>query len=152
RKTGMVWHELSLSAGSLEWSRFPTFFLGIGSSFAYLTAAGAYVSTTGDDHFLQDHWSSFQSAYRYCLTVVDRKEGLPRMPRDKVGDDEDDKDRGDSLNLANLWVKATTAFASLAAAAGHAHEAATATERGEQAKRALVRRYWDEGQRRWISA
>jgi hypothetical protein len=152
RDTGMIWHEISLSAGSLDWARLPYFFAHVDSSLAYLSTAANYVSTTGDRRFLQTYWTSFRAAYRYCLTVIDAQDGLPRIPRGKLGDNEQDEDRGDSLNLANEWIEASTAFASLAAAAGHAGEAHDAAQRVEQAKRSLVQRYWDGEHHSWIRA
>jgi glycogen debranching enzyme len=147
-RTGMIWHELSLGAGALNWRQYPYLYADVGASLQFLDVAALYVTTTGDLQFAHRHWKLLLKTYRYCISLLDAKDGLPRIP----GDNEEDPDRGDSINVAVSWVKAAKAFAALASATHHNAEAARSRDIANEAGVALVRRYWDETQQRWISA
>lgn len=151
-KSGMVWHEISLSAPFMDWDKTQSFFAGIGPSFGYLSTSAAYVSATGDRKFLAEHWPSYQAAYRYCLSVIGDKDGLPFIPPGKVGDNEEDDDRGDSINVALGWVAAANAYAELATQMGDSSAAIDARRRREQAQQSIISHFWDEQQHRWVNA
>lgn len=150
-KTGMVWHELTQSARYLDWSRYPYFYVHVELSSDFLRTVADYLSATGDLRFVKDHWPALASAYRYCRTLLDPHDGLPRIPAGKEGPNEQDP-LGDELSMSVGWVAASAAFADLAAAAGHAGEARQARATSAAARLAVVRRYWDEPHQRWISA
>jgi glycogen debranching enzyme len=150
RKTGMIWHELSQSAGVLEWHKYPYMFVHVELSYDFLDIVGEYYSVTGDLAFVKKHWDALQSAYRYCQSVLDPKDGLPRIPSDKQGSNEQDA-LSDELTLSVGWVAATEAFAALAAATGRNADAKAALNSGQRARRAVASKYWDERRRFWIS-
>ena len=85
RKTGMIWHELSQSAGALEWRKYPYMFVHVDLSYDFLDVVAEYYSVTGDLAFVKKNWDALQSAYRYCQSLLDSKDGLPRIPGDKQG-------------------------------------------------------------------
>jgi glycogen debranching enzyme len=148
--TGMIWHELSQSADPADWAtRYPYMFVHVDISFQYLTVVERYVSVSGDRQFLQQHWSGIEAAYRYCGSLINADDGLPRIPSTKEGGDEQDK-MTDDPGLAASWVTASAAFARLARLNGHASEAEEATRLSEKASRAAARRYWDEARNSWI--
>ncbi len=151
-KSGMVWHEISLSAPYTDWDKTQSFFAGIGPSFGYLSTSAAYFAATGDRKFLAEHWASYQAAYRYCLSVIGEKDGLPFIPPGKVGDNEEDGDRGDSINVALGWVDAANAYAELATEMGDDSAAMDARRRREQAQRSIISHFWDGQQHRWVNA
>jgi glycogen debranching enzyme len=148
--TGMIWHELSQSADPADWAtRYPYMFVHVDISFQYLTALERYVSASGDSQFLQQHWSGIEAAYRYCRSLINAEDGLPRIPSTKEGGDEQDK-MTDDPGLSASWVAASAAFARLARLDGQASEAEEATRLSEKASRAAAHRYWDEARNSWI--
>jgi glycogen debranching enzyme len=148
--TGMIWHELSQSADPADWAtKYPYMFVHVDISFHYLTALERYVSASGDTQFLHQHWPGIAAAYRYCSSLLNADDGLPRIPSTKEGGDEQDK-MTDDPGLAASWVMASAAFARLAKFDGHAQEAEEATRRSEKARNSAARRYWDEQRSSWI--
>jgi glycogen debranching enzyme len=148
--TGMIWHELSQSADPADWAtRYPYMFVHVDISFHYLTAIERYVSASGDTQFLHEHWAGIAGAYRYCRSLIDAEDGLPRIPSTKEGGDEQDK-MTDDPGLAASWVAASAAFARLAKFDGHASQAEEATRMSEKARNSAARRYWDEQRNSWI--
>jgi glycogen debranching enzyme len=151
-KTGMIWHELSQSAGFLDWAgKYPYMFVHVDITFQFLGTVAQYVKSSGDTQFARDHWSSIQSAYGYCLSLVDRKDGLPRIPADKEGGDEQDRP-ADDLSLSVSWVEAASSFAQLADLTGHAAMADEARRSEELARASIPNRYWDQRQNFWIGS
>ena len=150
RKTGMVWHELSQSAGLMEWGKYPYMFVHVDLTFDFLNTIGEYFSTTGDRDFVKANWHSIQSAYEYCRALLDSNDGLPRIPADKEGNREQDS-LSDELTLSASWVAASQAFADLANATGHKAEAEEAGQTSRRASNAIGKRYWDERQHFWVA-
>ncbi len=149
-KTGMLWHEMSQSAGLIDWvGKYPYMFVHVDISFQYLNTVAEYVATSGDKSFLQDHWNSVQAAYRYCESLIDATDGLPHIPAGKEGGDEQDR-MSDELTLSASWIEAANSFSEMAQWMGDARSASTAKKASEQAREAVARRYWDPKQRFWI--
>ena len=117
-KTGMIWHELSQSAGLIDWKKYPYMYVHVDISFDYLNTVARYVEVSGDTTFATDHWSSIAAAYQYCQSVIRASDHLPHIPADKEGGDEQDRP-DDDLSLSSSWVAATESFAELAALTGH---------------------------------
>jgi hypothetical protein len=134
QKTGMIWHELSQSAGLLDWRKYPYMFVHVDLTFDFLEAMWSYFSATGDREFVTSRWASIESAYQYCRSLRDQTDGLPRIPLDKEGSREQDA-LSDELTLSASW-----AVQAVEARAAH-----------QQAKSAVLRRYWDESGHSWIS-
>jgi glycogen debranching enzyme len=150
-KTGMIWHELSQSAGLLDWAgKYPYMFVHVDITFQYLSTVRAYFAATGDKDFLKIHWSSIQAAYDYCRSLLDSKDGLPRIPANKEGGNEQDS-LSDDLQLSASWVEAAEDFAHIAASTGHDSEAAEARLAGQKAAAAIAKRYWSKGDDFWVS-
>ena len=150
RKTGMIWHELSQSAGTLEWLEYPYMFGHVDLSYDFLDLMAEYYSVTGDLPFIKKNWQALQSAYRYCQSLLDREDGLPRIPGDKQGSNEQDALSGE-LTLSAGWVAASEAFAALAGATGRHAAAEAALGASQRARQAVGDKYWDEHRRFWIS-
>ena len=149
-KTGMIWHELSQSTGWLDWAKYPYMFLHVDLTFDFLRTVGQYLATTGDQQFVNANWSRIESAHKYCLSLIDPKGGLPRIPSEKRGQREQEE-FSDELTLSASWVNASRAFADLAAATGHEAEASEARVTADRALRVMNERYWDNGQKFWIT-
>ena len=150
KKNGMIWHELSQSAGLLDWGKYPYMYVHVDLTFDFLNTVGNYYSATGDRDFVEAHWPSIQSAYEYCRSLLDAKDGLPRIPAGKEGGREQDA-LSDELALSASWAEASQAFADLATATGHNAAAAQARATSQQASHAIGQRYWDERQHFWIT-
>jgi hypothetical protein len=149
-QTGMIWHELSQSADPADWAtKYPYMFVHVDITFHYLTTLERYVSASGDTQFLQQNWRGLEAAYRYCASLLNADDGLPRIPSAKEGGNEQDK-MTDDLGLSTSWVRASAAFASLARLSGHAPLGEEAMRLSEKARSAVARRYWDERRNEWI--
>jgi glycogen debranching enzyme len=148
--TGMIWHELAQSADPANWATsYPYMFVHVDITFHYLITVERYVSASGDTQFLKQHWPGLEAAYRYCGSLLNADDGLPRIPSAKEGGDEQDK-LADDLDLSASWVAASAAFARLARLDGHAAEAEEALRVSEKARSAAARRYWDDPRDSWI--
>lgn len=150
RKTGMIWHELSQSAGAMDWHKYPYMFGHVDLSYDFLEIVADYYTTSGDLNFLKKHWTAIESAYRYCRSLLDAQDGLPRIPSDKQGSNEQDV-LSEELTLSAGWIAASESFAMLAKAVGRHGPAKTALAASEQARRVVNKHFWDEQRRFWIS-
>ena len=150
RKNGMIWHELSQSAALLDWDKYPYKYVHVDLTFDFLNTVNSYLSATADVAFVNKNWDALQAAYRYCRSLLDPKDGLPRIPPDKEGSREQDA-LNDDLTLSASWVAGAQAFADLAAATGHTVDAEAARRTSQQAREAVGHRYWDRRQQVWIS-
>ncbi|MGB8260115.1 MAG: hypothetical protein WCE75_07180 [Terracidiphilus sp.] len=151
KKSGMIWHELSQSAGFLDWvNKFPYMYVHVDVTFQFLGVVGRYVRTTGDVDFARQHWEALAAAYAYCRTQLDPATALPRIPADKEGGNEQDK-LSDDLGLSASWIDAAEAVADLASLTGHADLAAQAAQAANAARHSIAPRYWDARGSFWIS-
>lgn len=150
RKTGMIWHELSQSAARMDWQKYPYMFVHVELSHDFLAMMAEYYSITGDLQFVKKNWDALEGAYRYCQSLLDPKDGLPRIPTGKQGSNEQDP-LSDELTLSAGWVAASEAYAALATATGRQSIARAASAASQRARRAIADRYWDERRNFWIS-
>ncbi len=150
-KTGMIWHELSQSAGLIDWAgKFPYMFVHVDISFQFLSTVEHYVVSSGDTGFVREHWKAIESAYEYCRSVIDPATHLPRIPADKEGGDEQDR-LSDDLGLSASWVQAASGFAHLATLAGQTAQADEAMQASRLAAAAIPGRYWNAEKDFWVS-
>jgi glycogen debranching enzyme len=150
RKTGMMWHELSQSAGAMDWRKYPYMFVHVELSHDFLAMMAEYYAITGDLQFVKQHWDAVQAAYRYCQTLLEPRDGLPRIPSGKQGSNEQDP-LSDELTLSAGWVAASEAYATLASATGRQSIARAVLDTSKRARQAISARYWDERRTFWIS-
>jgi glycogen debranching enzyme len=148
---GMMWHEMSQSASYVNWARdYPYMFPHVDITFQFLSMLGEYANATSDTQFLRDHWSNIESSYRYCSSLIDPADGLPKVPAGKEGGDEQGHPR-EELELAVSWVEASQSFANLAELTGHgdlAQQARTATLR---ASTVIPAHFWNGQKKFWSS-
>ena len=151
--SGMMWHELTLSAGRFDWkNKFPNMFVHVDLAFQFLSTVENYVAKSGDVEFARQHWAQIDAAYRYCRSTLDAATGLPRIPESKSGANEQDK-LSDELELSAAWVEAARAYAELSGAVGgHAETAAAARRAADIAARQISPRYWDAESGTFLSA
>jgi glycogen debranching enzyme len=150
QKNGMIWHELSQSTGWLDWNKYPYLFVHVDLTFDFLNAVGSYYAATGDLAFVKEHWASIQSAYDYCHSLLNTKDGLPRIPPDKEGSREQDP-LSEELTLSMSWVESSRNFAVLAAATNHNADVQAAVAASQRTDSEIVNRYWDKQKNAWIT-
>jgi len=148
---GMMWHEISQSAGFLNWAKdYPYLYIHVDITFDFLTVLAEYNRTTGDQAFLSRHWPATLKAYQYCLSTLYRGDGLPRVPADKISGNEQDR-LTDELTLSTSWVKAAHAMSELAASMHDEALSQQAESASRRARESIRSRYWDSTAGRWIS-
>ena len=149
-KTGMIWHELSQSAGFLDWvGKYPYMYPHVDITFQFLDVLGRYVTASGDIAFVRQHWSAIEAAYAYCRSLIDPADGLPHIPANRMAGDEQDRE-SDDLGLSTSWVSASQTFARLAALTDHAAEEAEAKKASALARAAIAGRYWNSERSFWV--
>lgn len=146
---GMLWHEISQSAGFLDWSRYPYLYEHIDLTFDFLSTLGDYLAATGDTQFLSGHWAAIEAAFHFCQSLIAPDTGLPVIPANKLGANEQERMREDT-GLSAAWVGAAAAFSRLAQATGHVDEAKDAAAMSARARGAFAQRYWEAAQHFWI--
>ena len=148
---GMMRHEISQSAGFLNWVKdYPYMHVHVGITFDFLTELGEYDRISGDQAFLAQHWPATLKAYQYCLSRLDKSDGLPRVPVDKMSGNEQDR-LTDELTLSASWVSAAHAMSKLAASMHDEALSRQAESASLRARDSIRSRYWDSTARRWIS-
>lgn len=151
KKTGMIWHELSQSAGMIDWAgKYPYMFVHVDVTFQFLDVVARYVRSTGDVDFARAHWDELVAAYHYCRDLIDPATGLPRIPAGKEGGNEQDR-MSDDLGLSTSWVAAAEAMADLASLTRHKDIADEAAKAAGDARHAIPAHYWDAQHRFWVS-
>jgi len=148
---GMMWHEISQSAGFLNWANdYPYLYIHVDITFDFLTVLAEYDRITGDQAFLSRHWPATLKAYQYCLSTLENGDGLPRVPADKISGNEQDR-LTDELTLSASWVKAAHAMSELAASIHDETLSRQAESASLRARESIRSRYWDSTAHRWIS-
>jgi glycogen debranching enzyme len=151
RNNGMMWHEMSQSASYVNWVKdYPYMFPHVDITFQFLSTLGEYANATADTQFLRDHWSNIESAYRYCSSLIDPADGLPRVPAGKEGSNEQSHPR-EELALAIAWVKAAESFARLAVHTGHGDLAEQAHAASLRAGAIIPSHFWNAQRKFWNS-
>ena len=143
----MIWHELSQSAGYMDWLKLPYMYVHVDISFDYLAAMARYVATSGDVAFAKDSWPSITAAYAYCKSSIGA-DHLPHIPKDKEASDEQHRP-ADDLNLSAAWLAAAAGYSALAQLTGHATEAQSAVEQVDQTRKVIAAHYWNAATSFW---
>jgi hypothetical protein len=139
---GMMWHEISQSAGFLNWAKDnPYMYVHVDITFDFLTELAEYDRISGDQAFLAQHWPATLKAYQYCLSTLDRSDGLPRVPVDKISGNEQDH-LTDELTLSASWVSAAHAMSELAASMHDEALSRQAESASLRARDSIRLRYW----------
>lgn len=151
KKTGMIWHELSQSAGFIDWAgKYPYMYVHVDITFQLLPVLAHYITETGDVSFARAHWSDIEAAYRYCESLIDPATGLPHIPLDKEGGNEQDR-MSEDLGLSVSWVEASSSFQQLASLTDHGSRADEAAKASRYARATISSRYWDPQHSFWIN-
>lgn len=147
----MMWHEMSQSASYVQWAKdYPYMFPHVDITFQFLEILAEYVRATGDSELLRSNWPAVLNAYKYCGSLIDASDGLPRVPAGKAGGDEQRHPR-EELTLAVAWMRAADAFAYLADSSGHSEVAPPAHKASTQAASSISSHFWNPATNFWVS-
>ena len=153
RRRHDVGTRISQSAGFLNWAQdYPYMYVHVDITFDFLTelAAGIRLGSAGDQAFLSRHWPATLKAYQYCLSTLDKNDGLPRVPADKMSGNEQDR-LTDELTLSASWVSAAHAMFELAASMHEEGLSRLAESASLRARERIRSRCGDWTARRWVS-
>ncbi len=150
-KSGMIWHELTHSAPLLDWAgKYPYLFVHVDTTLDFLNFVNQYVTQSGDKEFLQKHWPAIQSAWHYASSLVNPQTGLPQIPPDKSGGNEQAR-LSDDLGLSTSWVATSASYAHLASLMGDTAAATQASAASARARALIQTNYWSDAHSFWIA-
>ncbi len=142
REDGKIMHEYSQTANLVDWSSLPYEYAAADSTPLFLMAAADYLRITGDAGFIRHHWDAFERAWRFETSHVSAdgiynnlqgtgwvESWVPSMPYQEI-------------YLAALDQQASTAFSSLARAAGQSELASQAADRASRLSETLQKEYF----------
>jgi glycogen debranching enzyme len=147
--SGMIWHELSQSAGFIDWSKYPYMFVHVDISFDYLATLARYVAVSGDVEFARERWASIAAAYRYCQSQIQGSDHLPHIAADKEASDEQHRP-ADDLGLAASWMAAASGFAELARLTSHTEQLEAALKAVQLTRLSIPAHYWNADRNFWF--
>jgi glycogen debranching enzyme len=141
-KTGMIWHELSQSAPYIDWqNKYPYMFVHADLTYPYISAVADYVRRSNDRDFSREIWPSVQKAFDYGRSLI--KDGLPNIPKEKEGSDEQHS-LSEELGLSANWIAACSDYGFLAGLMDDRRSAEEAKNLEDRARLAFRQRYWSE--------
>lgn len=122
RADGKMMHELSQSAGLLDWfGDFPYGYIHGDTTPFYLAALQKYIQHSNDAAFVRESWDSIAKAYEWCRATDSDGDGLMENTLAGLGASELGSLReatGVDIFLAAIGVQAWKAYAELARVAG----------------------------------
>ncbi len=110
RQDGKIFHELTQSAGLLDWVEdYPYGFYHAETSAFYIVTMYDYLIRSGDVDFVTQSWNSIKMAYHYCVTADEDYDGLMEnsvagLAAMEVG--EMLKQNRVDVYLASIWMQA----------------------------------------------
>jgi glycogen debranching enzyme len=142
RSDGKIPHEVSQSAGIIDWFKdYPYGYIHPDSPLWYLIALGQYYQFTGDHQFIEESWPSIRKAYEYCVSLLDPADGLPVIPKGEWGSMETAAFRRDAA-MAGEWIAALGAVAGIGTALGDEKLSAECARRKQQSS-ASLEQFWN---------
>ncbi len=155
RRDGKMAHELSQSAGYIDWwGAYPYGYLHGDTTPFYIVAMDDYYAKTGDLAFVRASRQSLKRAYDWCLSTDEDHDGLMDNAKAGLGALEFGSLTGirTDIYLAAVWCEACEGMERLARALGDealSKEAGTARGRAVDA---IERRLWDGERGRYAHA
>jgi Mannosylglycerate hydrolase MGH1-like glycoside hydrolase domain len=144
RGDGQIPHEISQSAGAIDWFKnYPYPYIHSDTCLWYLIAMGHFYTFTGDRAFLSESWSSIKKAYGYCLSLLNKENGLPVIPPESWGSMETAGVATQDSAMAGEWIAALRALATLAAAMNDSPLTQECRQRAKLASDSLEKLFWN---------
>lgn len=143
RKDGAMPHEISQSAGLIDWFKaYPFAYIHPDSSLWYLIAMDHFYRFTGDKELVEQSWSHIQKAYRYCVSIMDPSDGLLVIPKGDWGSIELTGFSKDAA-MAGEWIAALRAMRELSEMVGNSKLASECRQQEIRASASLEREFWN---------
>ena len=144
---GEIFHELSQSAGLIEWFKdYPYAYRHADVSAMYLVAIRNLYGASGDVEFLRSSWDSVKAAYAYLVSRIDPSDGLVTIPAGGWGGDETiNQQVAKDVYLESVWVAGGEAVAELASVMGEPELSGDARRQAEKARASLNTKFWNPG-------
>lgn len=144
RDDGQIPHEISQSTGAIDWFKnYPYPYIHSDTCLWYLIAMGHFYRFTGDSAFIAESWPSIQKAYGYCLSLLNKENGLPTIPPGNWGSMETAGVAVQDSAMAGEWIAALRAMAALATAMNDDGLAAECNRREKLASESLEKLFWN---------
>ncbi|MGO9268764.1 MAG: amylo-alpha-1,6-glucosidase [Terriglobia bacterium] len=145
KETGEIFHELSQSAGLIDWFKdYPYAYRHTDVSALYLVALRNLYRTSGDLDFVRSSWDSIKAAYGYLVSRVDPSDGLVTIPTGGWGGDETiGQQVVKDIYLESVWGAGAEATEGLANLVGDRDLAGDARGRAEKARASLGDKFWN---------
>ncbi|MBZ5562152.1 MAG: hypothetical protein LAP13_06995 [Acidobacteriia bacterium] len=145
KETGEILHELSQSAGIIDWFKdYPCAYRHTDASAMYLIAFANLYRASGDGDFVRSSWDSLRAAYNYLLSRVDPQDGLVTIPPGGWGGDEGAGQQVvKDIYLEAAWAAGADSLAELATVMGDAQLARDAQARSVKARASIDTKLWD---------
>ena len=144
REDGQILHEISQSAGAIDWFKnYPYAYIHSDTALWYLIAMGHFYEFTGDRAFLKESWTSIRNAYKYCVSILNGKNGLPQIPPESWGSMETAGVATQDSAMAGEWIAALRAVARLATMMEDSALAQECRAREALAADSLDRMFWN---------
>ncbi len=155
REDGKISHEISQSAGIINWFKdYPFAFIHGDTTPYYILSFYEYVRRTGDVSFLKENWESLKKAFNWCISTDENGDGLMDNKKAGLGALE----FGQMINirtdvyLGSVWVKATESFSRMAEIIGDYESKRISDELFKKGLKNLKDKFWDEGKNSYIYA
>jgi hypothetical protein len=155
RRDGKMAHEISQSAGLLDWFKdYGYGYIHADTTPFYLAAAWDYWCWSGDHEFIRRLFPSLSKAFRWCLgtdknndgLMDNRQAGLGALEYGALTEIESD------VYLAAVWVRGALAMAELARGQGARRLERQAREAYARGLQAFRDRFWDESSGMYVYA
>ena len=145
KDSGEIFHELSQSAGWIDWFKnYPYAYRHTDASAMYLVAFRNLYRYSGDRDFLRSGWDSLRAAYQYLVSRVDPQDGLVTAPAGGWGGDETIGEQvSKDIYLEGLWAAAADAMAELAAQMGDRQLGSDAQARAGRTRSSVESKLWN---------
>ncbi len=145
KETGEIFHELSQSAGIIDWFKdYPYAYRHTDTNALYLVAFDNLYRASGDREFVRASWDSLRAVYNYLLSRVDAQDGLVTVPPGGWGGDEGAGQQVvKDIYLEAVWAAGAASFSDLATLMGDAQLARDAQARAEKARASIDAKFWD---------
>lgn len=147
REDGKMMHELSQSAGLVDWfGKYGFAYYHADTTPMYLYSLGEYWSHTGDKKFLNEFWDSAKEAYAYCVSTLDPGDGLMDNTKAGLAAVEVGVLRGKvvkDIYLEGFWLAGLESMEKLAEAEGDSKLSGDAKVRLEKAKESIEKQWWN---------
>jgi hypothetical protein len=143
RDDGQIPHEISQSAGTMEWFKdYPYAYIHSDTALWYLVAMGHFYRFTGDLTFLTESWPSIRKAYAYLLSTLKAENGLPQIPPDQWGSMETAGVAVQDSAMGGEWIAAVRSVAELAEVMHDSALVQECAQREKLASDSLERLFW----------